>query len=650
MQSDGFASPQALPDLYTRLYSERRFDEWRRLFDDAAVVVRVDASGARQTASIDAATASYARHATSCREILETWTSVNIQAHGDLAILSARYTLHTDGVTREGIDLLTLCRGPRGWKIACLAYQQTGMSGPRASVRAGTATPDVNLADLLSLHAQRTPTRVAIRHDTAEMTFAMLDTSVWQCANLLAADGVVGGDIVALSLRDEMAAIVAMLATARIGATVFWVPPISAPELQQRMLKGVPARVMVVDPCESTAREGMPPTLALDLATLGRNGAVVHRRIRSAQPSAPWTLLTGSGSTGAPKLLPVKHRQYLEQLRVYRDALRIGPEDRIGSLLSIDTVVTRERFLDAVLTGACVVLGGARNPPSPEWIENSGVTVLWSTVVHAEALLRSIRESGVETAPSTLRAFVVGSSTVSGTLRKRLGRFFGPRLHVYYGTNELGLATLAGPAELRADPLTVGRAAPGVSVQVIDAQGNHAPPGQTGRIRIRAPGVIAGYLGDEAASARHFSGDWFTPGDLGSLDARGLLDFRGREDDLMLFDGISIHPAEIERALAALDGVAEVIAIPVPHPVHQDLPAAVVVLEAGAPWTPASLAERARAVLGSRAPAIVVTLPAIPRNAQGKPLRKALQAILIRHLPPLSAEDTPRGSTRPQIS
>lgn len=408
----------------------------------------------------------------------------------------------------------------------------------------------------------------------------------------MARHGLAAGDVVGLSLGDELAAIVAMLATARIGATVFWIPRGAAPVLRDAMLAEVSARALVTDSPDGA--QAPVPAITVDLADLARSREPVDAGLRAARPTAAWMIITGSGSTGRPKKIPITHGQFIGQMRAYREALGLHTADRVASTMSIDAVVTRERYLDAVLAGASVVLGGARGGDLPDWLARTGTTILWSTVVHAESILAAGRRLGLGRAPASLRAFIVGSSTVGASLRARLLAEFTDRLHVYYGTNEVGLATMAGPEELRADPLTVGRAAPGVDVEVVDPDGRRVREGEVGLVRIRAPGMAARYLDDPEATSAAFRDGWFHPKDLGRLGAGGLLDHCGRADDLMIVNGINVYPAEVERALASVPGVAQAVAVPVRHPVHQDIPVGVVTLETGSGLDEPTLLGRAR--------------------------------------------------------
>jgi acyl-CoA synthetase (AMP-forming)/AMP-acid ligase II len=144
-------------------------------------------------------------------------------------------------------------------------------------------------------------------------------------------------------------------------------------------------------------------------------------------------------------------------------------------------------------------------------------------------------------------------------------------------------------------------------------------------VRVRGEGVIKAYLDNPEATARHMRGGWFHPGDLASFTARGALVLQGRTDDMMIFDGLNIYPAEIERALLQHPAVAEAAAFPVRSKVHQDRPAAAVVLRHPAPERDIKAWCRER--IGSAAPHLVLILAGLPRNAGGKVVKRELQRL-----------------------
>ena len=90
-------------------------------------------------------------------------------------------------------------------------------------------------------------------------------------------------------------------------------------------------------------------------------------------------------------------------------------------------------------------------------------------------------------------------------------------------------------------------------------------PGETGELLLRGEFVMLGYLDDPAATAEAIDADgWLHTGDIGTLDDAGNLTITDRLKDMYISGGFNVYPAEVEQALARLDGVADVAVIGVP--------------------------------------------------------------------------------------
>jgi acyl-coenzyme A synthetase/AMP-(fatty) acid ligase len=103
-----------------------------------------------------------------------------------------------------------------------------------------------------------------------------------------------------------------------------------------------------------------------------------------------------------------------------------------------------------------------------------------------------------------------------------------------------------------------------------------------------------------------------------------VLVFGGRADDMMILNSINIFPAEIEKVAEGFPGVIECAAFPMRSPVHGDIPMLAVVGADGCDLK--ALMTYCRERLGIRAPRKVIGLPEIPRNPQGKVVRRELSA------------------------
>jgi acyl-CoA synthetase (AMP-forming)/AMP-acid ligase II len=163
--------------------------------------------------------------------------------------------------------------------------------------------------------------------------------------------------------------------------------------------------------------------------------------------------------------------------------------------------------------------------------------------------------------PSGLNLFTTGAR-IPQALRLDLQAALGVGVHVQYGTTEVGMVSLAGPADHAGHPDAVGRVFAGIDVAIVDGDGRALPAGAEGLLRFRSSGAVRGYLDDPAADARYFPDGWFQPGDVGRVMPDGALRIAGRQDDMMTLGVIKIFPAEIEAVAEGFPGLRAALGQP----------------------------------------------------------------------------------------
>jgi len=156
-------------------------------------------------------------------------------------------------------------------------------------------------------------------------------------------------------------------------------------------------------------------------------------------------------------------------------------------------------------------------------------------------------------------------------------------------------------------------------------------PGEVGEILVRpkvAFGFMAGYYAMPEKTVEAWRNLWFHTGDAGMMDESGLLTFVDRIKDCIRRRGENISAAEVEEAIAPLDGIAEIAACAVPSDIKggEDEILLSVVLAPGASLTPQAIVEYADRVLPRFArPRYVRLLAELPHTATGKVQRAVLR-------------------------
>ncbi len=208
-----------------------------------------------------------------------------------------------------------------------------------------------------------------------------------------------------------------------------------------------------------------------------------------------------------------------------------------------------------------------------------------------------------------------------------------------YGLTETS-STIAvlGPDEHRqalasADPArrrrleSVGRPFPGVTVAVVDDDGQAVAAGTSGHIRVRGPQVSGRYLDTEAGVD---DAGWLVTGDVGFIDEDGYLFVEGRADDVIIKGGENLSPSEIEDTLLRHDAVEAAVVVGIRDPDWGETVGAAVVVTAGEGSDPDAIAEELAAWVRERlgtlkTPSRIEVIEELPTTATGKVLRRVVR-------------------------
>jgi len=229
---------------------------------------------------------------------------------------------------------------------------------------------------------------------------------------------------------------------------------------------------------------------------------------------------------------------------------------------------------------------------------------------------------------SSLRLVLHAAAACPVPLKWRILEVF-PRGTVWelYGATE-ALATVISPGEWICKPGSVGRAFPGLSVAVLDEEGQAVPPGAIGTIYVSTfPGAGFAYRGDEEKTAAAYRDGFVTVGDFGHLDEHGYLYIDDRRTDLIVSGGVNIYPAEVENALAGDPNVADSAVIGLPDERMGQRVHAIVQLRRGSDVGPeAVLAGLADRLADFKRPRSIEIVEELPREPNGKVVKRRLRA------------------------
>jgi long-chain acyl-CoA synthetase len=209
---------------------------------------------------------------------------------------------------------------------------------------------------------------------------------------------------------------------------------------------------------------------------------------------------------------------------------------------------------------------------------------------------------------------------------KRARELFGVELYHGYGLTE---ASPNVARQLPGRPFkygSVGPPIPGLSVKIIDDDGQEVPRGNEGEIICKGPGVMLGYLNKPDETAAALKDGWLHTGDLGRFDEDGELYVTGRKKDLIIKGGENIDPGISENWLYRHPAILEAAVIAMPDPKYGEEVAAAVTLKQDQQVTEEELLEHVRAhVHHFFAPKKIFILDVLPKTSSGKILKREIR-------------------------
>jgi long-chain acyl-CoA synthetase len=238
---------------------------------------------------------------------------------------------------------------------------------------------------------------------------------------------------------------------------------------------------------------------------------------------------------------------------------------------------------------------------------------------------------------SNLRMTLGGGMAVQRAVAEKWKKVTGVPLIEAYGLTETSPAACINPMNLEDYNGAIGLPISSTECQVIDADGNPQPVGETGELCVKGPQVMRGYWERPEETAKVLDDDgWLRTGDMAKMDEQGFFYIVDRKKDMILVSGFNVYPNEIEDVVAAHPKVLEVGAIGAPDEKSGEV-VKVVVVRKDDSLTVKEVRDHCRKELtGYKVPKYVEFVEELPKTNVGKILRRELRD---QYGEPRSSED-----------
>lgn len=482
--------------------------------------------------------------------------------------------------------------------------------------------------------------RIAIAESTRSISYSALWTAARRFAGALALRGIGSGDRVAILLPNSIEAVVACYGSWLVGAAVV---PLNAQARARDYtvwLRHAAPRLLVHEAASADVDEALAalesPPLAIVVGaepTRGESwaaevdGCAALARVDSAQASDLALILYTSGTTGSPKGVMLSHANLAANVASILDYLQLRDDDSIVSVLPFYYSYGASVLHTHLAVGARVCLEA--NVVFPQVLVErlsseratgfSGVPSTYALLLdrvslasHDLGALRYLTQAGGAMAPAT-----------TARLRAALPQ---ARLFVMYGQTEAtARLTWLPPEQLEAKLGSVGVPIAGVRIAIRREDGAPAASDEVGEVWAQGANVMLGYWRNPEATASVLHEGWLKTGDLGRIDADGVLWLVGRRSDMIKTGAHRVHPLDVEEAIAELAGVLEVAVVGIDDAVLGQVIRACIVRRGNLDENTVRAHCRAR-LAAYKIPKQVIFVDALPKTASGKIKRAEVAA------------------------
>ncbi len=504
-----------------------------------------------------------------------------------------------------------------------------------------------SLWELVERRAAATPGALAaVDEDGRTLTWAETKAAAERAAAGLAHLGIGAGDVVSWQLPTWLEAKVLVLALARLGAIQNPMLPIYREREVGFIVRQAKSKLLVVPSTwagfdfEAMARGiasqvadegGHLDVLVADKALPQGDPGTLPAPPDPAQDRVRWYFYT-SGTTADPKGAQHTDRTILASALGMNACLEVTGDDKNAVVFPFTHIGGIGWLFSALAVGFPTVYIERFDPVrTTQLIKEHEVTMAGAgTPFHMAYLAAQRQLPAGEVLFPKVRVYCGGGAPKPPQLHYDIkAEMGGAGIVSGYGLTEapiIAMGSVRDSDEQLAH--TEGRATGTTQLRVVTLEGKEAGIGEEGEIRAKAPQMMKGYL-DSSLDAEAFDEEgWFRTGDLGRIDAEGMVTITGRVKDIIIRNMENVSAKEVEDVLFTHPGVADVAVIGVPDPRTGERVCAVVVPQD--PANPITFEDmvahcKAQGLMIQKLPERLEIVEALPRNPTGKVLKFELR-------------------------
>ncbi len=292
-----------------------------------------------------------------------------------------------------------------------------------------------------------------------------------------------------------------------------------------------------------------------------------------------FTILYTSGTTGKPKGAMLTHANVGHTGTISAESMQCTPDDVFFVAVPVFHVFGMVPSIATTFSvgGKMVLMDTYKAIEALQIMQDEKVSVKHG--VPSMFILELNHKEFAKFDLSSLRTGIIAAAPCPIEVVRRIRTDMGCNICVSYGLTETSATMVITSFDdddvIRTE--TVGRAAPGAEIKIVNAKRETLPCGEIGEIACKSFGVMKGYYQMPEQTKAAFDEDgWFYTGDLGTLDEKGYVRIVGRAKEMIIRGGYNIYPREVEEVIFAYPGVMEAAVVGLPDTVLGEISCAAI--------------------------------------------------------------------------
>lgn len=289
-----------------------------------------------------------------------------------------------------------------------------------------------------------------------------------------------------------------------------------------------------------------------------------------------------SGTTSAPKIVPLRRRQMLAAAEASSRNFKPDPNHYWLLCMPLNHIGGISIILRSLIYGSSIYRMSNFNEVMVK--EFLGENIRFQAASLVPTMLKRLLDDPLFKTHRDFKSILLGGGPISKSLLKKSAER-GIPIVSSYGMTETCAQIIANPLLAPSGMYTplksVGRPFPPNKMEIRSESGEKLGKNQSGILWLKGPQVFDGYFNQENNEHKFDENGWFNTGDYGHINGFGHLFIESRRTDLIVTGGENVNPIEVEEALLNITSIDEAIVIGIPDEEWGQKVTAIVTLKNG---------------------------------------------------------------------